>query len=130
MQELINRRPVWLALSTMFLDADVALTRTARAAALAASRYPASELEHILIDEVYPVCWANLNAVNGERAGFDPAWLEAAILGRESSPQSLARLQELARLAIPDSTEWLATQAAVAAVRAGESASAQGDQIA
>jgi hypothetical protein len=129
MQELINRRPVWLALSTMFLDADVALTRKARAAALAASRYSASELEQILIEEVYPVCWANLNAVNGERAGFDPAWLENAILGRESSAQTLARLQELARQAIPDSTEWLATQAAVAAVRAGDSASGRGDQI-
>jgi hypothetical protein len=34
---LTARRPIWLALSTMFLNADVALTRDARVQALAAS---------------------------------------------------------------------------------------------
>jgi hypothetical protein len=113
MQDLATRRRAWLALSTMFLDAEVALTRASRAAALAESPYSLAELEQILIEEVYPVCWANLNAVNGERTGFDPVWLEAMILGRGSSPQTVARLQELARQAIPESTEWLATKAAV-----------------
>jgi hypothetical protein len=117
-QDLTARRPVWLALSTMFLDADVALTRGARAQALADSPYSAAELEHILIEEVYPACWANLNAVNGERVGFDPAWLQATIIGGGSSPLTRARLQELAQLAIPESTEWLATKAAVLSLRA------------
>jgi hypothetical protein len=119
--DLTARRPVWLALSTMFLDADVALTRAARAAVLADSSYTLAQLEQILIKEVYPACWSNLNAVDGERDGFDPGWLEATILGRDASLQTVARLQELARLAIPESTEWLATQAAVQAVRSGKS---------
>lgn len=115
--DLAARRPVWLALSTMFLDADVALTRAVRSQVLADSPFSLDELEAILIDEVYPVCWANLNAPNGESVGFDPAWLQAMILGRGSSPVTVARLQELARLAIPESTEWLATRSAVTARR-------------
>lgn len=120
-QDLTTRRPVWLALSTMFLDTDVALSRTERVAALAASPYSQSELEQILIEELYPVCWANLNAVDAERSGFDPTWLEATIVRLDASSQTVARLQELARLAIPDSAEWLATRAAVAARRADPS---------
>lgn len=120
--DLTTRRPVWLALSTMFLDADVVLTRAVRASVLAESPFSLDELEAILIDEVYPVCWANLNAPNGEREGFDPAWLQSMILGRGSSPVTVARLQELARLAIPDSTEWLATKAAVAGAREADGA--------
>lgn len=127
--DLTTRRPVWLALSTMFLDADVALTRAARAGVLAGSPFSLDELEAILIDEVYPVCWANLNAPNGEREGFDPAWLQAMILGRGASPVTVARLQELARLAIPDSTEWLATRAAVAAAREGATSAPQGSSL-
>jgi hypothetical protein len=115
--DLATRRPVWLALSTMFLDADVAITRAARSQVLADSPLSLDELEAILIDEVYPVCWANLNAPNGECVGFDPLWLQAMILGRGASPVTMARLQQLARLAIPESTEWLATRLAVTTLR-------------
>ena len=63
------------------------------------------------------MCWANLNADNGESVAFDPDWLASMILQRGRSPETLARLQDLARLAVPHSTEWLATLAAVAAAR-------------
>ena len=74
----------------MFLDADVSLSRETRAAVLAASPCTAQVLEQILIDEVYPVCWANLNAANGESVAFDPDWLEAMILQQGPSPATLA----------------------------------------
>lgn len=115
--DLEARRPVWAALSSMFLDADVSLTRAARAAVLAASPCTAQALEQILIDEVYPVCWANLNVAQGESVAFDPDWLESMILQRSTSSETCARLQDLARIAVPHSTEWLATLAAVAAAR-------------
>jgi hypothetical protein len=115
--DLEARRPVWVALSGMFLNADVSLTRESRAAVLAASPYSVEELERILIDEVYPVCWASLNAAEGESRAFEPAWLERVILQRSPSPETFARLQELARMAVPHSTEWLATQAAVGVAR-------------
>lgn len=101
----------------MFLDTDVSLTRAGRAQALAASAYSFEQLEQILIDEVYPVCWSNLNAADGEALGFDAAWLESMILQRDPSSESYSRLQGLARIAIPHSTEWLATKAAAAVVR-------------
>jgi hypothetical protein len=101
----------------MFLNANVSHSRPSRVAVLAASPYTTQALEQILIDEVYPVCWANLNAAESESRAFDPAWLERMILQRGASPESFARLQALARLAVPQSTEWLATQAALDAAR-------------
>ena len=67
--ELAARHPVWVALASMFLNTDVALTRGARAQALAAS-------------------------------------------------PTVIRLRELARLAVPHSSEWRDTLAAVAVLRA------------
>lgn len=110
-QDLEARRPVWAALASMFLDADVSLTRASRAGVLRASPYSSQELEQILIEEVYPVCWANLNAAAGEASAFDVDWLESMILQRGAAPETVARLQELARIAIPHSTEWCATKA-------------------
>ena len=111
--ELENRRPVWTALSSMFLDTDVAAMREQRCAALAASPYSLDELEEILITEVYPVCWANLNSPAAEQTAFDPAWLESAIRRRESSGAVYTRLLTLARMAVPHSREWLASRAAI-----------------
>jgi len=115
--DLDARRPVWIALSSMFLDADVSLTRESRAKALAASPYSPQELEQILIEEVYPVCWFNLNAAEGERIGFDPDWLDTMILHGNSPSEASNRLRELARFAVPDSTEWQATKAALVSIR-------------
>lgn len=116
---LTARRPIWLALSTMFLNADVALTRDARVQALAASGLAVDALEHILIHEVYPACWANLSDPAGEARGFDPAWLEARILARGTRTANWDALVQLAQIAVPHSDEWQATQAALQARRAG-----------
>jgi hypothetical protein len=119
-EELNTRRPVWSALSSMFLDIDVAIARDWRAGVLAASPYSTGELEEILITEIYPVCWANLNSGHGERSGFDPAWLESMILQREASGEIFTRLLELARISIPRSSEWQATKTTVASMRHAE----------
>ncbi|MBK7613408.1 MAG: hypothetical protein IPJ08_02780 [Burkholderiales bacterium] len=111
--DLATRRPVWLALSTMFLNADVALTRDARVQVLAASGLAVSALEHILIHEVYPACWAKLSDPAGEAQGFDPAWLEARIFARGTLTANWDALEELAQIAVPHSDEWQATKAAL-----------------
>jgi hypothetical protein len=118
-QDLEARRPVWAALAGMFLDADVSLTRASRASVLAASPYSSRELEQILIEEVYPVCWANLNAAAGESHGFEVDWLESMILQRGAAPETFARLQELARIAVPNSAEWCATKDLLKALSTG-----------
>jgi hypothetical protein len=76
------RRPVWEALSTLFLDTDVSLLHEYRATKLAESPYTLEELEQILRDEVFPVCSWNFFSIAGEWAGFDPGWLEKTILRR------------------------------------------------
>lgn len=116
-QDLAARRPVWDALASMFLDSDASSSRAWRSQVLAASPYSVLDLEEILITEVYPICWSKLNAAADERLVFAPGALEAMILRREASPEIVARLVELARLAVPRSREWQATKAAIASLR-------------
>ena len=78
--DLDERRPVWLALSDMFLDTDTALFRESNTRLLAASPYSVVELDAILREEVYPACSFNLWQVAGEWTGFHADWLERRIL--------------------------------------------------
>jgi hypothetical protein len=117
--ELEARMPVWSALASMFADNDVSKTRELRAKLLAASPYSLDDLETILTEEVYPVCWINLGAVEGERPSFPPLWLAANILQRDPNTESSRRLAELARLAVPRSSEWDDTKALFASMRGG-----------
>ena len=82
--ELERRRPVWGALSDLFLDAELQPEDHRRIArVLAASGYSEPELEQILRSEVGPVLLPNLLSIAGEWAGFDLGWLEAEILRGE-----------------------------------------------
>jgi hypothetical protein len=84
--DLERRRPVWLALSELFLDTDLdepALERIARA--LRVSGYAPDELERILDREVAPILNANLRIVAGQWEGFDPDRLAERILERQRS---------------------------------------------
>ena len=85
--DLARRRPVWLALSDLFLDTDVNLFRAGNVRTLAASAYSLDELDAILREEVYPACSANLTLVAGEWAGFDADWLEQRILRGGDPPR-------------------------------------------
>jgi hypothetical protein len=116
-EDLAGRRPVWEALSDLFLDTEVSLARNWRVGILAASPYSLEELERILIDEVHPICKYNLLSVAGVWAGFDQAWLEARILRRLGSPLRRLHSINFGRLTVPRSAEWRATKAAIAAAR-------------
>ena len=90
--EIGCRRPVWAALSNLFLDNELESPDLNHiAAVVAASPYTVEEVEDILFDEVYPVLVVNLKSVIGEWAGFDLVWLEEQILLRERSIFKLPR---------------------------------------
>lgn len=112
-EDLQNRRPVWGALSDVFLDTDTSLTRSWRVGILAGSPYSIEELQEILVDEVYPVCRSNLFSVAGEWAGFEPEWLESSILRRLHSPLHRWRRFSLGRFTVCLSLEWRHTKADV-----------------
>jgi hypothetical protein len=116
--QLQARRPVWEALSSLFLDTDTSLLRDWRAQQLAASPYALPDLERILVDEVYPVCRWNLLQVAGEWAGFDPDWLERRILSRRRSPFRFLHHVDPFPSTVLGSREWRATKAAIASMRA------------
>lgn len=79
-EDIENRRPVWLALSELFLDTEHDFASLGQiASVLGESPYSLNELDEILYDEVYPVCVSNLRPVAGVWGGFDEDWLEAAI---------------------------------------------------
>lgn len=86
--DLESRRPVWLALSDLFLDTDVNPLRAGNVRTLAASPYSLPALDAILREEVYPACSFNLTLVAGEWVGFDANWLERRILHGGAPPRS------------------------------------------
>src|SRR5437762_9216335 len=82
-EELERRRPVWDALSAVFLDTEVdEAWRAEIAAVLRCSGYSESELDSILWRELCPVLHVNLLSVAGEWAGFDMEHVEQRILSR------------------------------------------------
>ncbi|HEX7640104.1 MAG TPA: hypothetical protein VF457_17035, partial [Burkholderiaceae bacterium] len=87
-EELAARRPVWDALSDLFLDTDIEepSMRASRARRLAASPYPIEALEDILAFEVHPHLWPNLFSVAGVWSAFDMDWLEARIVASAARP--------------------------------------------
>lgn len=117
-EDVVNRRPVWQALSDLFLDTDPSLSLEWRARELAKSPYSIEELEEILIREVYPACRGNLLCIAGEWAGFDMDWLEGRIQSRADSALRALHAFNLGRLTVPRSAEWRATKQAVRANRA------------
>ena len=81
--DLQNRRPVWLALSELYLDSELDTEDFERIAdTLRSSPYSKTELDRIMFDEVFPVLSPNLRIVAGEWIGFDLAALQTAILER------------------------------------------------
>lgn len=80
-EELERRRPVWEALSSVFLDTEIEDEWLERiAGTLRASGYTASELEAILWGELCPVLYPNLLGVAGEWDGFSMGYVEQQIL--------------------------------------------------
>jgi len=99
-QELERRKPVWFALSDLFLDTEISSSYEYIARVCAESGYSLHELKEILDSEVAPVCSANLLSVAGVWTGFDEQWLVTRILENTGNKQSRLRriLQPLKNL--------------------------------
>ncbi len=82
--EVEERRPLWSALSDLYLDTEPEWERVARVCA--ASRFGLPEIQRILFDEVHPVVHWNLWDTAGEWQGFNEEWLVQAILRRRPRP--------------------------------------------
>lgn len=112
-EDLEARKPVWSALSGLFLDTDTSLDRDRRAAILAASPYSIRDVERILSEEVAPVLrWKRIEVPGGEWAAFDDDWLESRILARIHRRWRFPSFGRELR-----SSEWQATRAAMEAIR-------------
>jgi hypothetical protein len=79
-EELLRRRPVWQALSELFLDTETRPFVALSATACLRSGYSEAELNLIWCSEVSPVLAPNLLSPAGEWAGIDQAWLEEKIV--------------------------------------------------
>jgi hypothetical protein len=73
--EIELRKPVWIALSDLFLDKDATSSYEYIVSVCAESKYSTDELEAILKKEVAPVVSANLLSMAGAWSGFDNDWL-------------------------------------------------------
>lgn len=78
---LAQRRPLWIALSVLFLDTELTRADLERIAqAMADSGLSLRELRAVYVREVAPVVSANLRTVAGVWSGFDEVWLCAQIV--------------------------------------------------
>ena len=98
--DLEQRRPVWDALSILFLDTELdEIDMAASAKTLAESPYTDEQLAAIYHVEVTPVCEANIGMAPGFWSGFPDGWIEEAVLGRGlDAAQALAALRRMDKL--------------------------------
>ncbi len=80
------RRPVWWALSDLFLDTELdEATYNYIAQICIESPYSPDECSEILWLEVFPICAGNLFSMAGVWGAFDQEWLESEILRHVST---------------------------------------------
>lgn len=82
-EDLVRRRPVWDAMSGLFLDTEVRWEVPFVARSCAESGYDDGALEHIFWVEVFPEAIGNMLCVAGEWAGL--ALNEAALVRRANA---------------------------------------------
>ena len=74
--EIERRKPVWAALSELWLDTELTSEDLQRiAGVMKRSGYDVLQLKDIYLFEVAPVVFPNLLVIAGEWAGFDDEWL-------------------------------------------------------
>ena len=81
-EEITIRKPVWVAMSDLFLDTDVRVSYCSIARTLAAAPFTIEQMGAILNKEVSPIAAPNLMVVAGEWGGFDEEWLVSRITAR------------------------------------------------
>jgi len=98
-QESDQRREVWVALSDLFLDTQLADSRLREVAeVLVRSEYSWKELDHIFRFEVAPIVGPPPYPGVGEWRGFDPEWVCENARKRLGSPGLFARLSAMLHL--------------------------------
>jgi hypothetical protein len=84
--DLEARRPVWWALSDLFLDTELdELAYNYIAQTCVDSPYSPKECAEILWHVVYPICIGNLFSMTGVWGAFDQEWLENEIIRHVST---------------------------------------------
>jgi len=130
-EDLERRKPLWTALSELWLDTEVDHSIIQRIASVAvASGYGEKELNEIYLYEVAPVVGANLLVSAGAWSGFDEEWLHAEAGKRANSRSGWLRFwarswvgRKLATYATDD--HWNEVIALVQAARSSTSTSNQ-----
>lgn len=112
-EELAARRPVWDALSELFLDTEVRVSVPWVATACARSPYGLEVLDGIFWREVFPLAIDNLLQVAGEWAGL--ALDEGALVRRAEGAAGPSPRRFLSGWMVE--AEWRAVQALVARLR-------------
>ncbi len=75
-KELKRRKPVWIALSDLWLDTELSDSELSYiASVMDESGYSIEELRSIYMDEVAPVVYTNLLSFAGVWDGFNEKWL-------------------------------------------------------
>lgn len=84
-EQILERMPVWDALSELFLDSEIGPEDHDRiATVLAQSAYTEEELLQILRHEIYPACAANLTCVAGAWGCWGEDWIREHIAPRHN----------------------------------------------
>ena len=113
--EVEERRPVWDALSCLFLRAETRPLEGMIVDRLARSPYTLDEIEDILVREVRPVCrW---NALVWDHITFDEEWLVREIRRRKSRLVRFPTLGPVVRAMLAVRPQWRRIRRGIVRVR-------------
>ena len=96
-EEIAIRKPLWIAMSQLFLDTDVRLSYCYIASEVAAAPFTVEQLGAIFHKEVAPVAAPNLLVVAGEWTAFDEEWLVSRITERLEARLQMTSFGSVAR---------------------------------
>ena len=87
-EEIERRKPVWSALSELWVDTELTQSDLNHiATTMVDSGYSLSELRVICDSEVAPVVYSNALSVAGVWTGFNEAWLHQQIITHMNKPK-------------------------------------------
>ncbi len=117
--DIAIRRPLWVAMSDLFLDTDVRLSYCYIARTLAPAPFTVEQLGVIFHKEVSPIAAPNLRVMGGEWGGFEEDWLVSAITARLDGALRMPSFGSVAR------DDWQAVVVLITRLRSLEPAQAE-----